>query len=179
MRFQLAKSCSTSLTRPELRAVTASRLQMLRKRTTCARCKKEGTVVYGHWAGDPECPYNTGKPGFDYMGLEVVATKLTGTYPCGTAAGAPSVIKRGWGGSLPCDCDPKGQFLNCNGVPQLQGSLRGRGANATMNTLAGATFTRTRACVRVCGQSRRKPRASCASACAGAGVAGRRARACV
>ena len=56
------------------------------------------------------------------MGVEVVATRLTGTYPCGTSAGAPTVIKRGWGGTQPCDCDDKGQFLNCKGVPQLHGS---------------------------------------------------------
>ena len=51
------------------------------------------------------------------MGLEVVAVKLTGTYPCGTANGAPPTIRRGWGGSSACKCDPKKQFLNCEGVP--------------------------------------------------------------
>ena len=60
---------------------------------------------------------NTGRVGFDYMGLEVVAVKLTGTYPCGTANGAPPTIRRGWGGSSACKCDPKKQFLNCEGVP--------------------------------------------------------------
>ena len=62
--------------------------------------------------------------------FQVLAVKLTGTYPCGTSAGAPPVITRGWGGGQPCTCDPKGQFLNCNGVPQLTVSLRRR-ANST------------------------------------------------
>ena len=64
--------------------------------------------------------HNTGKAGFAYMGVEVVATKLTGTYPCGTSTGAPAVIRKGWRGSQVCDCNPKGQFLNCKGVPSLE-----------------------------------------------------------
>ena len=32
--------------------------------------------------------HHTGRPGFDYMGLEIVATKLVGTYACGSAGGA-------------------------------------------------------------------------------------------
>lgn len=59
---------------------------------------------------------HTGTPGYDYMGLEIVATKLVGTYSCGAAAGAPAVITRGWGGSKPCDCDVRKQYLNCKGV---------------------------------------------------------------
>ena len=67
------------------------------------------------------------------MGVEVLAVKLTGTYPCGTAAGAPSVITHGWGGGTACTCDPKAQFLNCQGVPSLEGHrhtphLHGMGA---------------------------------------------------
>ena len=64
--------------------------------------------------------HNTGHPGFDYMGVEVLAVKLTGTYPCGTSTGAPASIRAGWEGSRQCDCNPKAQFLNCNGVPSLE-----------------------------------------------------------
>jgi hypothetical protein len=59
---------------------------------------------------------NTGRAGFDYMGFEIVAVKLTGTYPCGAVGGAPSSIRRGWRASLACTCDPKQQFLNCQGI---------------------------------------------------------------
>ena len=65
---------------------------------------------------------NMGRAGFDYMGVEVLATKLTGTYPCGTPAGAPNVITRGWSGGTACTCNPKAQFLNCQGVPSREGS---------------------------------------------------------
>ena len=60
--------------------------------------------------------YNTGRSGFDYMGLEVVAVKLVGTYPCGAPTGAPASMRSGWGATQPCTCDPKEQFLNCKGV---------------------------------------------------------------
>lgn len=65
-----------------------------------------------------ECDtHNTGNSGLDYMSLEVVACKLVGTYACGTATGAPSVIRAGWEASRPCTCDNKQQFTNCQGVP--------------------------------------------------------------
>jgi len=63
--------------------------------------------------------HNTGKPGFDYMGFEIVAVKLTGTYACGAAGTAtPDVLRRGWADTA-CDCDNSMQFLNCKGVPVL------------------------------------------------------------
>ena len=68
---------------------------------------------------------NTGVAGFDYMGLEVVATRLTGTFACGQkAGGVPASIRMGWGGSRSCDCDNSKQFLNCKGVPLLSRSPR-------------------------------------------------------
>ena len=73
--------------------------------------------------------HNTGVPGFDYMGLEVVAVKLVGTYACGDVKGAPSVVRKGWGASETCICDNKKQFLNCAGVPTMSANLRR--ANAT------------------------------------------------
>jgi len=53
------------------------------------------------------------------MGVEIVGTKLVGTYACTTAVGAPDSIRRGWGASQTCVCDNTLQFLNCAGVPRL------------------------------------------------------------
>ena len=63
---------------------------------------------------------NTGVPGFEYMGHEIVAVKQVGTYACGGAAGAPTSITRGWMGAGPCKCDNSKQFLNCDGTPTMQ-----------------------------------------------------------
>lgn len=63
--------------------------------------------------------YNTGRAGFTYMGVEIVAVKMVGKYACGSAAGAPSSIKRGWAASSGCSCDNSKQFLNCKGTPEL------------------------------------------------------------
>merc|ERR1711920_954840 len=63
---------------------------------------------------------NTGNPGLDYMGLEILGTKLVGTYPCGGATGAPASIRAGWQASKPCDCDAKQQYLNCKGIAMQQ-----------------------------------------------------------
>lgn len=62
---------------------------------------------------------NMGNKGLDYMGVEIIACKLVGTYACCTQAGAPNVIKAGWQGSRPCLCDNKHDFINCQGVPDL------------------------------------------------------------
>jgi hypothetical protein len=64
--------------------------------------------------------HNTGRAGFSYMGLEIVAVKMVGTYACGGSAGAPSSIKRGWAAADACSCDNTKQFLNCKGTPELQ-----------------------------------------------------------
>jgi len=56
--------------------------------------------------------YNTNS-GLRYMGLEIVATRLVGTYSCGTKDGAPSEIRAGWHASRPCSCSNKLQYLNC------------------------------------------------------------------
>ena len=66
---------------------------------------------------------NTGVPGFDYMGLEIVAVGLVGTYACGTANGAPASIKRGWAASTSCNCDNSKQFLNCQGTPAVRTNM--------------------------------------------------------
>lgn len=61
---------------------------------------------------------NTGNPGLNYMGMEILGCKLVGTFACGTAAGAPSSIKTGWMASRACTCDNKNNFLNCKGGPE-------------------------------------------------------------
>jgi hypothetical protein len=67
--------------------------------------------------------YNTGRPGLNYMGVEVVATRMVGTYACGGQNGAPDTITSGWAGLNPCNCDNSYQFLNCDGVPRLKSRL--------------------------------------------------------
>jgi len=78
--------------------------------------------------------HNTGKVGLDYMGMEILAVKLVGSYSCGTPAGAPSSVKTGWQASKPCQCDNKHEFLNCNGVPSDFLSIDSS-ANARMKTI--------------------------------------------
>lgn len=62
---------------------------------------------------------NTKNAGLNYMGVEVLACKLVGTYSCGASSGAPSSIKAGWQASRACTCDNKHDFINCQGVPGL------------------------------------------------------------
>ena len=50
--------------------------------------------------------YNTGRPGLNYMGVEIVATRMVGTYACGGQTGAPDTIKSGWAGSNPRVLNP-------------------------------------------------------------------------
>jgi hypothetical protein len=56
------------------------------------------------------------KAGVPYMGLEIVAVKLTGTYPCGSAdydaTTYYSTMRSGTGNSK-CDCDNSRNVLNC------------------------------------------------------------------
>merc|ERR1711881_752587 len=56
------------------------------------------------------CDSNAGAA---YMNLEIVAVKLIGTYPCGTAAGAPPSIRAGWEASRACKCSNHQQYSNC------------------------------------------------------------------
>lgn len=74
---------------------------------------------------------NTGNKGLDYMGIEILGAKLVGTYPCGSAAGAPSVIRAGWQGSRACTCDNSKQYINCQGVPSLAPPTPRSNQNAT------------------------------------------------
>lgn len=62
---------------------------------------------------------NTGDAGVKFMGMELLATKLTGTFACGAEAGAPPSIRSGWQASRACVCDNSVNFLNCQGTPAL------------------------------------------------------------
>jgi hypothetical protein len=84
---------------------------------------------------------NTGRAGFDYMGVEIVAVKLVGTYPCGTASGAPPSIRSGWKASATCKCNPKDQFLNCDGLPSIS---RPAGRHNVSDPVPTAMVNRTR-----------------------------------
>jgi hypothetical protein len=53
-------------------------------------------------------------PAMKYMNIEILASKLVGTYACTTADGAPDEIKAGWEGSKVCVCDNTHNILNCN-----------------------------------------------------------------
>ena len=108
-------------------------------------------VVYGHAskltvvrvpaAADQCDTYNTGRPGFNYMGVEVLATRLVGTYPCGAADSTPASFRSGWRASAPCSCDPKAQFLNCRGVPAVStlGRWRGRVGESARGNLTSSS----------------------------------------
>lgn len=70
---------------------------------------------------------NTGNKGLEYMGLEIVGSRLTGKYACTTSSGAPPSIKAGWQGSRACACDNTKQYLNCKNVPSMEASSGGVG----------------------------------------------------
>lgn len=61
--------------------------------------------------------------GVKYMGLEIVATRLTGTYACGRPDELHwgDIIQAGWqpGHSQYCGCDEAIGVLNCNGIGGL------------------------------------------------------------
>ena len=75
--------------------------------------------------------FNTGKPGFDYMGVEIVSTWLVGTFACGAAGATPNVFRSGLADSG-CVCDNGKQFLNCAGVPPIKSLGRRRSNAATL-----------------------------------------------
>ena len=74
---------------------------------------------------------NTGRPGFDYMGLEIVDVRASGKFACMHDAGGqryiyPQSVTRGWGGNADCKCDSSLQFLNCDGVPYMRSNATAR-----------------------------------------------------
>ena len=90
----------------------------------CATAAANGydSIEFVHWIDHVNYPCdtaNTGRPALETMGVEIVATRLVGTYACGDANGAPDTIRRGWQASQPCKCDNSYQFLNCDGVPRM------------------------------------------------------------
>lgn len=62
------------------------------------------------------CDRHANAKGWKYLNIEILATKLVGTYACTAAKGAPAPIKAGWKGSKACKCDNSQKFLNCNGL---------------------------------------------------------------
>merc|ERR1712194_778899 len=51
--------------------------------------------------------------GVTWMNVEIVATKLIGTYSCGQAQGTASALRAGWNGDKACSCDPSNPNTNC------------------------------------------------------------------
>ena len=51
--------------------------------------------------------------GASWMNMEIVATRLVGTYPCGQAQGTAAALRAGWNGDKPCKCDPSNPNTNC------------------------------------------------------------------
>ena len=51
--------------------------------------------------------------GASWMNMEIVATRLVGTYPCGQAHGTAAALRAGWNGEKPCKCDPNNPNCNC------------------------------------------------------------------
>jgi len=54
-----------------------------------------------------------------YMGIEIVAVRLVGTFACGAPGGAPSTVRAGWQASKTCACNNALKYLNCQGVPEM------------------------------------------------------------
>ena len=77
--------------------------------------------------------HNTGVAGMGYMNVEVVATRLVGTYACGDKAGRSDQLRAGWGASRPCECDNSRQNVNCGGLAQLLPSLAHGNASAGLH----------------------------------------------
>lgn len=66
------------------------------------------------------------------MNIEIVGTRLTGTYPCTSSGGAPSVIRAGFAASRACVCDNRQSFLNCQGVPMIGSNYTSPNATVVM-----------------------------------------------
>lgn len=54
--------------------------------------------------------------GFLYFNIEIVSTKLTGSYACTSSTGRSPLIRAGWRAALPCTCDNTKDYLNCGEV---------------------------------------------------------------
>lgn len=64
-----------------------------------------------------QCDTHLAAGGWKYLNIEILATKLVGTYACTTSSGAPNAIKAGWHASKACVCDNSQQHLNCKDLP--------------------------------------------------------------
>jgi hypothetical protein len=57
------------------------------------------------------------------MNIEIVATKLVGTYSCGSAGAAPQSLRGGWH-SKPCSCTNQEDTINCGEHQALRGVFK-------------------------------------------------------
>merc|ERR1712003_454796 len=62
------------------------------------------------------CDQHAVAKGWKYLNIEILASRLVGTYACTAPNGAPDSIKAGWEGSKDCQCDNSQKVLNCNGL---------------------------------------------------------------
>ena len=53
------------------------------------------------------------KIGVPWMNIEIVMTRLVGSYPCGQLVGTAKALRAGWHGTKPCKCDPNNPNTNC------------------------------------------------------------------
>jgi hypothetical protein len=55
--------------------------------------------------------------GTSVMNFEIVSTKLKGMYSCTSSDGQSPLLRTGWQGANPCNCDNSQNNLNCKGLP--------------------------------------------------------------
>ena len=56
--------------------------------------------------------------GLRFFNLEIVATALSGVYPCASSDGRSALLHTGWSAAAPCTCNnSRGLFLHCDEVP--------------------------------------------------------------
>ena len=48
---------------PESKEQRGARIEAMKARMSCAACKAHGKTVFGHWHGDPDCPYRNESAG--------------------------------------------------------------------------------------------------------------------
>lgn len=56
---------------------------------------------------------NASEPALDFFNIEIVATRLVGYHACASSTGSSPLIRSGWRGVRPCNCNNSIDFLNC------------------------------------------------------------------
>ena len=59
--FSSSQGSGKGGSRGETPEARAKRIAELKQRMPCSACKANGRTTYGHWHGDPECPFNRGQ----------------------------------------------------------------------------------------------------------------------